>query len=360
MITRTFHPIGQGAFYTEKHDHGNNKRFNVVYDCGSTTLRAKELKRRIKSVFQQGEEIDILFISHFHTDHINGIGFLKEYCTIKNVIVPFLSERSKTALKIENNTMYPRGASYNQLIDNPTTYFPDSFVITIRTFEEGNTESPVLNIEDLSKRNEKEFNSTVKITIGKWIYIPFNFKQEERCKQFETELKKHSLTLEDLTTIENIIEHSDAIKEAFENIDGELNENSMVVYSGPINEHIKNLANLSSKGRRCFYYDHFSSCIYTGDFNGRSITNVNALTNFVSTLKHPIGILQIPHHGSAKNFSENLMKLKPEHCVISTGHLNQYSHPSHTVLHSLIRNHIYYTIVTEHLDTILMQLIYIP
>lgn len=28
-MIRTFHPIGQGAFYTEKFDDG----FTVVYDC---------------------------------------------------------------------------------------------------------------------------------------------------------------------------------------------------------------------------------------------------------------------------------------------------------------------------------------
>lgn len=29
-MTRTFHAIGQGAFYTEKFENG----FTIVYDCG--------------------------------------------------------------------------------------------------------------------------------------------------------------------------------------------------------------------------------------------------------------------------------------------------------------------------------------
>ena len=30
LIERIFHTIGQGAFYSEKHDN-----FNIVYDCGT-------------------------------------------------------------------------------------------------------------------------------------------------------------------------------------------------------------------------------------------------------------------------------------------------------------------------------------
>jgi hypothetical protein len=30
MIQRIFHPIGQGAFYSERHEN-----INIVYDCGN-------------------------------------------------------------------------------------------------------------------------------------------------------------------------------------------------------------------------------------------------------------------------------------------------------------------------------------
>ena len=63
LLQRTFHPVGQGAFYTERHKISNGKDFTIVYDCGS--FQFTNLKNRIKSAFQKGEEIDILFISHF-------------------------------------------------------------------------------------------------------------------------------------------------------------------------------------------------------------------------------------------------------------------------------------------------------
>jgi len=43
-LIRTFHPVGQGAFYEERHSFGDNE-FTIVYDCGSKTLGKKLLDR---------------------------------------------------------------------------------------------------------------------------------------------------------------------------------------------------------------------------------------------------------------------------------------------------------------------------
>lgn len=48
-MIRTFHPVGQGAFYTE--DFGD---FRIVYDCGSSTERKKTpplINKIIESAF---------------------------------------------------------------------------------------------------------------------------------------------------------------------------------------------------------------------------------------------------------------------------------------------------------------------
>lgn len=46
-ILRVFHPIGQGAFYSERHDN-----FNIVYDCGEW----KNSKRATKVVEESFEK----------------------------------------------------------------------------------------------------------------------------------------------------------------------------------------------------------------------------------------------------------------------------------------------------------------
>ena len=53
MIERVFHPIGQGAFYSERHGSHN---INIVYDCGTTnpkSLAKQSVVRTFKIEVQQ-------------------------------------------------------------------------------------------------------------------------------------------------------------------------------------------------------------------------------------------------------------------------------------------------------------------
>lgn len=84
-MLRTFHPIGQGGFYSERfifRDRKNN--INIIYDCGSAT-NDRIVKQEIITTFEKGEVIHALFISHFHADHINGIEFLLDYCHVEKI-----------------------------------------------------------------------------------------------------------------------------------------------------------------------------------------------------------------------------------------------------------------------------------
>ena len=104
---RRFHPVGQGAFYTERHLFAG-KQYTIVYDCGSQNRKIKpkfcekRLKKRIEATFYKKQEIDVLFISHLHYDHINGIEFLKKHCEIKRVVMPYVDDKAKVLLKIIN------------------------------------------------------------------------------------------------------------------------------------------------------------------------------------------------------------------------------------------------------------------
>lgn len=82
-VIRTFHPIGQGAFYSEQFINDNNTPIGtIVYDCGSNNLTC--LKKIIPGCFIS-RDIDILFISHFDADHINGISTLKNIITLNGL-----------------------------------------------------------------------------------------------------------------------------------------------------------------------------------------------------------------------------------------------------------------------------------
>ncbi|RKW46308.1 MAG: MBL fold metallo-hydrolase, partial [Lachnospiraceae bacterium] len=96
---REFCAVGQGAFYRETFK-GHGENINVIYDCGASPCK-KCVKREIERVFKKGEIIHALFISHFHEDHVNGIPFLIQYCNVKRIFFPLLSEKNKILLKIK-------------------------------------------------------------------------------------------------------------------------------------------------------------------------------------------------------------------------------------------------------------------
>ncbi|WP_425562965.1 MBL fold metallo-hydrolase [Mucilaginibacter gynuensis] len=75
IMQRIFHPVGQGSFFSETFTETQTP-YRIVFDCGSSTLTSKLRKVKINSSVRKGETIDILFISHFHADHINAIEYL--------------------------------------------------------------------------------------------------------------------------------------------------------------------------------------------------------------------------------------------------------------------------------------------
>ena len=70
----------------------------MVYDCGTETGEKNmevslddqiDLFKKRKLHISQ---IDILFISHFHADHINGLKRLLENVRVKKTVIPMLDE----------------------------------------------------------------------------------------------------------------------------------------------------------------------------------------------------------------------------------------------------------------------------
>ena len=95
-MQRIIHPSGHGAFFTERIFQEGKDDFIVVYDCGSSDKYPKEqelLENEVKGFFNAGDKIDILFISHFDSDHVNGIKHLVPYLTTQTkLVMPFSYE----------------------------------------------------------------------------------------------------------------------------------------------------------------------------------------------------------------------------------------------------------------------------
>jgi len=168
-LKRIFHPVEQGAFYSEHFELENGQHFNVVYDCGSNQKNIGSVE--IASSFKKSEDIDILFISHFHKDHTNLIDVLKNCCgKIKRVIIPLLENADFNILKIISSEQKPTtsesidkiffNVDYEQYIDNFKKIFGNETQIhEITPYNEKSPDKPneiIINNESNPEHRSKK------------------------------------------------------------------------------------------------------------------------------------------------------------------------------------------------------------
>ena len=190
-MIRTFNSVGQGAFYTEEfYDRDNKTNFTMVYDCGSYGNE----KLIINEIKHSGlkQDIDLLCISHFHADHINGLKYLLENYNVKRILLPFLYEEERIEVFLANSDA---SAFIKEFSLHPEKtiheYFRDREIqITfIQPIEEDYQNNEPININNLP--NSISSGSPIGIyNYYKWIYVPFNFRFTQRSNTLKDELDK--------------------------------------------------------------------------------------------------------------------------------------------------------------------------
>ncbi len=370
-IRRIFHPVGQGAFYSERHPD-----FNIVYDCGNWK-NSKAARNVVNQAFDKNDTIDILFISHFDYDHVSMIGTLKDSVkSIKHVVLPLLHDDDEKILLKAFNHFHANSALLNQLIDDPQAFFGDDTRVVFVNASD-NSELPIndnqesINLENLSAK--QKINSGVKIqlnTSNDWVFIPYNYENTSRSKMLKDELTKENISISDLKNVDFLTKNSKKIKGIYEKIDGNINENSLIVYSGPLHDnhhyHFVDAYYNCLWDWHCLYrYHHYvdfhglchkPACVYSGDadFNKVQIHNI-----FQRYWKN-VGTIQVPHHGSKNSFNFSFgfhTQQESFICPVSFGTNNTYGHPSGKVLGELLQCENIPIAVTEKMDSTFIEII---
>ena len=386
MIKRIFFPIGQGAFYAEKHD-----QFNIVYDCGNYR-KTKLSENIVKQSFNKNDDIDILFISHLDWDHISLLKTLKESVnSIRNVFLPLLHKEKKILLR---KIYHSLGYSSLDIIDDPEKFFGDNTKIIYINPSENNRSNESGEEITISHNNNNlpsVINSGTAIKIrgyrDYWCFVPYNIKNKERIENLKKELKKAGLDMQKLITDPDyamriiIGPKKDDLKKCYKSLEGKINENSLVIYSGPIPrrtppssfiqahyttndndyDNYDNYDNYDYDNYDYYYYYPYyfdlraSGCIYTGDVDLNKFDIKDVYKQFWNT----VGTVQIPHHGSIKNFEESFLKNngRPLICPISYGIRNSYGHPSLNVVNNISLNGSFVIHITEDSGSKYIQLI---
>ncbi|WP_413714521.1 MBL fold metallo-hydrolase [Serratia marcescens] len=357
-MIRTFHTVGQGAFYTEEFSD-----FRFVYDCGTDTDGKGRIEKYVKNHFRKGDIIDAMFISHFHRDHINGLEYLLSNFEVKYIFIPQYSvyEQVLDFMYTDRNL---------NLFDTKLTVLPVDAIKSI------SSKTKVILVKKHSRSDEKNDDENDEIqNIGQledgdhidsgkplqpsqpcthdWVFVPVNYNNCANSEVFKSHLNKlgiHFQTTSDFINSWQNKKQRTSINSAFKKLPKSPNENSMVVYSGPkVNSKKHSISRVHcNKFPHNIFFEYISNdagCIYFGDYE----THDDAW----STIKDALGkyydlagVIQIPHHGSSKNFRNEIIQ-SALFSVISYGTTNDHGHPGSFTTTSIVKNHGILLEVTE-------------
>ena len=321
FVKRTFHPVGQGAFFTEQFfdEKLETVLYNVVYDCGSLNLELKkQVKIDIENCFHD-RKIDVLFLSHFDKDHINYVDHLKEkgYLHGTRIFIPMLSAEEWYEIK-----------NYNSVLSLNEDTSEGRKVIKVKTDgERGNDflNDPV-DIDDI--RDDSIESGTPLMPKNAlqgviWYYTPFNVQSEALITEFKEKLEEEGIDTDLLEDVDTVLELKDNLKEYYQGLgkrpsEGtKINLNSLLVMSYPKNSEACELVGFGQMYNHFVYYGcgiggryYNGSCLYTGDTSANEDFVWNRIEQMIARClgkDKVLILLQIPHHGSRHSYDQKLL-----------------------------------------------------
>lgn len=330
VLERNFYAVGQGLFCSEiLKDTNGNILFCVVYDCGTTTKNNKQiLGKQIAQLSQElnGSPVDILFLSHMHNDHVNGVDILSSKVKIKRIVLPQV-----TPLQRISAFVFAQGSPYRgfkQIREGLwDRHYGDVEVTAIIPFdpEIDTPQSYVKKIGYLNLSFHQNGDDIVK-------YVPFYY-EGEKDKNFICDLMKRFPEIVsaaengELDKIDNIQNIRQRLRPIYIKHYGGLNESSMPVLS--IYTGMHNNTEMISTIPSC--------CLYTGDYSTKTDPNDKLIIDFYMNLDNnywgKINTMQSPHHGSDNDNPNDLYNiLAPNtNCIISYGSTEKRQHRDNTI-----------------------------
>lgn len=377
-VVRTFHPVGQGAFFSERFYEEDNPqaKYNIVFDCGTSWGTILKAKKVVTQAFDKNDKIDYLFISHLDYDHVSLVNTLMDSVDrkVRNIVLPLVN---KDEVRI--------GINLNFIANHQET---EDFLRRILDYLDGYNNGQDTHIEFIggNDNNAQSIGNGKGITLRfkdgepDWVLIPRNISARSRRDElldnldkmladtdFRDEASKFGMPdvgngeellnrLLDKEYVDGIIRNKklrNAIKFAYEKVAGGVNVNSLLLYSGPATD--------DSCYMMCPMYPNMfkrmryrrAGCLYTGDSN----CDIDGWkSGLYSDVWHNIGTIQLPHHGSLKSFEVKKNNIdRAYYFPVSCGSTNSYGHPSGKVLAYLMRMDGMPQIVTEMANTVCMQ-----
>lgn len=352
------HKAKSASFHTGKINH-NGLEFNYIYDCGLNKKEARDYFTNTKYAE------DIIFVSHFDSDHIKGLYILIKDENLKTkykncrIVLPYVKECDKFLPYFldEDDSKSPQ--DYIQFINDERIIWVQSSNINA-DFDKVNQETYLENQPYFNVQNNESYIMRSHLIDDEYIVIkfdgmPINWmfythvnKQEEILKLFWAEAEADSALLQLLEkykqkdNIENAINLlrmiDNKLKTKFKNNSVfKVNEGdakpanliSMSLYSGPIFSDTDSTYNARMllqfmnffknnyyRFRHHFFdekifplFGHLSrvAWLHTGDANFSDKDIRSAFNLHYKNLKNNVGVFTLPHHGSKNSFHLDIL-----------------------------------------------------
>ena len=233
-VKRTIHAVGQGAFFTEEFYNDNGFKYCVMYDCGSNTKG--QPRKAVDDFMINCQHVDVLFISHFDSDHINGIQYLigKRVIDKKTyVVLPF---KYPKLLMVFDELI---GDIIQSLISVDANLIGIYQISGDNVF--GNSQGEPKVINDIS-----EIKIGDRITLrdlDSWLYVPLmthDSTDGKALEEFENLISNSGLDVNKLNELEYVEQNLALIKDLYMEVrklsssrTSKINMNSLLVLSYP-------------------------------------------------------------------------------------------------------------------------------
>jgi len=376
-----FYPVGQGLFSSGHlaERSGGGFTFNWVYDCGTKSskhLLAEGLDQMGRNIERGSgsERIDLLVLSHFDEDHINGVVDLMKRFKVHTLLLPYVPLHSRLELAMDQDVdpagelmgFYLNPAEFinsnvadqrpQQILLMPPSSGVDQVVTDDGGADAADANAPIASIRAPENPDELGVTSDLgaglkasildpskAIRVGNmWEFVPYNdasFAPDN--PSFVSEVNELRAKL--LSAVSD--ERKDALRELKQKyrelypVGARSNSISIFLYAGPImarSAHIDMFSGrIQSGGHRPdrHFYRHHRYCmgdpccaheerpglLYSGDGFLNDAKRVAALCQVLGKDRVArTGCFQVMHHGSKCNWFDGVTdRIKPWMSVIS-------------------------------------------
>lgn len=341
--------VGQGLFYIGEINLSNRKTFKFIYDCGGNNISGA-----INQHITQDDVIDMLVISHFDDDHINGLPDLfNKVSKIKRIFIPYYKGIENYLLLM--SYIYGNGATFDK-VDEIILVNSSEGVEDEQDFNEIITEEvPDINRYNLPNVKVGIIRNKVLSVEKKWIFKFYNARISTDISTVISDINNlisnnNRKDLEELLKL-NLNAAKVGLRTIYSNYcsskynNSKQNQSSLCLYHAPMER--------ETYGIHFMSYDrvYFRSCIetpclgtmLTGDISLKTKKKTQNYDDFIKRYEkeaYNTGIFLLPHHGANNNWNSLILEnfMRTPIFLNSSGINNRFKHPGSMVIKELQSN----------------------